>query len=318
MAKTNLTIPELGNKFIDYRDKIWGDSFSWVNERSSADIKLLAIHHSVTSHDATPDKIAELHKVRGWGGIGYHFVITKDGNVYYVGDISTARANVYDMNDLVIGICMVGDFTKHLPSDEQITSCHKLCQFFIDIASVPNVKSWDDVVGHKGMKMIAPDYGRTSTGTLCPGTSWDKSIDGDMWWRIKTGTVYTKPPEDEVVEAGGEEAVTAYDEFIQAVCGLLKMPVGCRDFALIRKKIAEVVEMAKNAKEKDEEFTKFVENTAQAIGCSDTNKTAVSEALIKLEAEIKAIKSKRLEQFTKRELLKEFFRRFFKRGGKNG
>jgi len=187
MANTPLTINELGNKFVDYRDPIWGDSYNWSWNRKSTEIKYLVIHHSVTAHEATPDDIALLHKARGWGGIGYHFVITKDGMVYYVGDVGTARANVADMNEQVIGICLIGDFTKHLPSDEQIISCHKLCKFFLFSApSIPNVKGWDDVVGHKELQ-----------ATQCPGTSWDKSQSGDMWWRIKTGTPYTPPEESQ-------------------------------------------------------------------------------------------------------------------------
>ncbi len=98
MSNTHLAIPALGDKFVDYRQPIWGDSFTWSWERKLSEIKYLVIHHSVTSHDATPDDIALLHKARGWAGIGYHFVITKDGRVWYVGDLETARANVKNKN----------------------------------------------------------------------------------------------------------------------------------------------------------------------------------------------------------------------------
>lgn len=188
MANTPLHIPELvkRNKWTDYRDPIWGDSYTWSWERTPQEVKYLVIHHSVTSPDATPDDIALLHKARGWGGIGYHFVITKDGMVWYVGDVGTARANVLDMNEKVIGICMIGDFTKALPTDEQITSAHYLCEFFFTAGPWVNVKGWDDVVGHKELQ-----------STACPGTSWDKTQGGDMWWRIKTNTVYTPQPTPE-------------------------------------------------------------------------------------------------------------------------
>lgn len=182
MANTPLYIPELGDNFIDYRQQIWGNSYTWSWERPITQVKYLVIHHTVTSHDATPDDIALLHKARGFAGIGYHFVITKDGKVWYVGDIGTARANVLNMNEQVLGISMIGDFTKYLPSDAQIVSAHKLCKFLIDVPSVP-VSSWDQVVGHKELQ-----------ATQCPGDSWNKSQSGDMYWRIKTGTPYTPPP----------------------------------------------------------------------------------------------------------------------------
>jgi len=179
MANTPVEVPSLGNKFVDYRQPIWGDSFNWSWNRPLEQVESLVIHHSVTAHDATPDDIALLHKARGWGGIGYHFVITQDGTVYYVGDIGTARANVLNKNELVIGICLVGDFTKHLPSDEQITSAHLLCQRLIEL--VPNVKNWEQLKGHKDFQ-----------ATACPGSSWD--VGGDsIYERIKNNIPYTPP-----------------------------------------------------------------------------------------------------------------------------
>lgn len=174
MSNTPLTIKSLldRGKWIDYRDPIWGNSYTWSWERSTNEVLYPVIHHSVTAHDATPDDIALLHKARGWAGIGYHFVITKDGVVHYVGDVGTARANVLNMNEKVIGICMVGDFTKHLPSDDQILSAHDLVKFFIDAPQWPNINSWDALKGHKDLQ-----------ATACPGTSWN--VGGDsMRWRI--------------------------------------------------------------------------------------------------------------------------------------
>jgi len=96
--------------------------------------------------------------------------------------VGTARANVLNKNEKVLGICMIGDFTKHLPTDEQIKSAHLLCKFMINTVAFP-ISSWDQVVGHKDLQ-----------ATQCPGSSWDKTQQGDMWWRIKTGTGYTTPP----------------------------------------------------------------------------------------------------------------------------
>lgn len=159
-ANTPLNIPDL--KFVDYRDPIWGDSYNWSWNRPLNQVEYLVVHHTVTSHEATPDDIALLHKARGWGGIGYHFVITKDGTCYYVGDIGTARANVADMNEKVIGVALVGDFTKYDPTDEQIHSAHVLLEHFLfQTPALSNVGNWGDVVGHKEL-----------TATACPGSEW--------------------------------------------------------------------------------------------------------------------------------------------------
>ena len=180
-ANTPLNIPDVD--FVDYRDEIWGDSYNWSWNRPLSQVAYLAIHHTVTKatqdSKADVDYIARLHKDRGWDGVGYHIIITRDGKVWYVGDIGTARANVANMNEKVIGISMIGDFTKYLPSDAQISAAHKVCKFFISkYPALTNITNWNNLVGHKDLQ-----------ATACPGSSWSS----DMKWRIETGTVYTPP-----------------------------------------------------------------------------------------------------------------------------
>jgi len=165
MARTDLTIPSLGNKFIDLRDTLAGDAYTWSWERPLSQVNYLAIHHTGGSDTQTPQDLANEHITKnGWGGIGYHFLIDKDGFVYYVGDIQTARANVANLNEQVIGIGLIGNFVAgQIPTQEQIDSTHKLCEFFINYADLTSVKSWDKVMGHKEL----PDQ-----STPCPGDDW--------------------------------------------------------------------------------------------------------------------------------------------------
>lgn len=166
MAKIDLTIPSLGDKFIDLRDSIPGDSYNFSWTRPLSLVNYLAIHHTAAPDTQTPEQIANFHiNSNGWGGIGYHFLIAKDGTVYYVGDISTARANVANLNDQVIGICLIGNFTSgRVPTSEQLDSAHKLCDFFIgSYPDLSNVTGWDDVKGHKELPGQA---------TTCPGDNW--------------------------------------------------------------------------------------------------------------------------------------------------
>ena len=202
MADTKLVIPQLGNRFIDDRKRVWGDSFNWAFTRPFSDVKYLVIHHSVTSPyifnsngtikrektwQEQVDEIASLHKARGWAGIGYHLVITTQGIVAYVGDIGTGRANVLNHNEAVIGINLVGDFTKHLPTDIQINSAHDLCDFFLfNYPPLLNTNGWEDVIGHKDCASIW----NNTTVTACPGSSWPF----DMKSRIKDNVIYSQAP----------------------------------------------------------------------------------------------------------------------------
>lgn len=167
-------------KWHDYRDGVWGDSYNWSWVRPWSQLQGILIHHSVTKHEATPDDIGLLHKARGWKGIGYHLIITKDGIVHYVGDISLARAHVLNKNEKFLGICLIGDFTKHLPSDDQIISAHDLVKFFLtQVPSIPNLNNWNQLGGHKDQQ-----------STACPGISWSN----DMRNRIVNRLPYTPAP----------------------------------------------------------------------------------------------------------------------------
>ncbi len=192
MSIINLNIPSLGNDFVDLRDLIPGDSYNWSWVRSLSQVNYLAIHHSGGPDTQTPIEIANYHiNNNGWGGIGYHFLIGKDGMVYYVGDISTARANVANLNEQVIGICLVGNFTEgRTPTQEQYDSAYKLCDFFINnYPDLTNLNSWDVVKGHKELP------GQLS---LCPGDEWilwkDKITSGVLVNQMSSGGIIFNSP----------------------------------------------------------------------------------------------------------------------------
>lgn len=165
--KIDITIPSLSDKFFDLRDSLPGDAYNWSWERPLLQVKYLAIHHSASDDTQTPEDIANFHiEKNGWGGIGYHFLIDKEGQVFYVGDISTARANVSDMNEKVIGICLIGNFTKgQVPTFKQLSSCQKLCEFFINFPDLSGVSSFESLKGHKELP---------NQKTICPGDAWEE------------------------------------------------------------------------------------------------------------------------------------------------
>ena len=181
----NLSIPSLGNKFQDYRDPILGDSYNWGPAIIATNIKYFAFHHSVTIQTAKTDGnwrkecdiIASLHvNGNGWGGVGYRFIICSDGTVAYVGDLSHGGSAVAGNNDKIFSACLVGDFTKVLPTAAQVHSAHLLAKFFInDLPQYPNLDVWDDIIGHRDAKELLNLPG--ATATTCPGDFWRQGGD---------------------------------------------------------------------------------------------------------------------------------------------
>lgn len=154
MAWTALKVEKLGDKFKDLRKTISGNSETWAWVQPLSNFVGIAVHHSAGTLDQTPEQIAQYHiNHNKWGGIGYHFLVDKDGNVYYVGDLATARAHVANMNDKYIGICLIGDFRPE--EDGQITkemkfSLQELCRKLIeDYPALTNISDWKAIKGHK-------------------------------------------------------------------------------------------------------------------------------------------------------------------------
>ena len=186
----NIQISSLGNKFQDYRDGIPGDSYNFGPVIKTTDIQFFTFHHSVTKQTAKLDGnwkaecdfIANLHLQRpDYTGVGYRFIICSDGTVAYVGDLSRGGAAVADKNNIMFSACLVGDFTKELPTAAQIHSAHLLAKFFLtETPQYPNLDNWDDVKAH-----------RDFMATTCPGDFW--RVAGGLRERI-LGDIYQGYP----------------------------------------------------------------------------------------------------------------------------
>ena len=70
--------------------------------------EILVIHHA-----AMNGSVYDIHKEHlnnGWSGIGYHFYVRKDGNIYRGRPIDTVGAHATNHNYNSIGICFEGNY----------------------------------------------------------------------------------------------------------------------------------------------------------------------------------------------------------------
>ena len=137
----------------------------------------IIIHHSATSRDLTTfEAINEYHRQK-WNFIsslgyyiGYHYLITGDGQ-YRQGRADTDEgAHAKGWNDKSIGICLTGDFMIEKPSDAQLKTLKDLLDTLLKRWNIPK----ENVKGHREVSQ-----------TLCPG-------DNLMAWIQE----YRKPPEE--------------------------------------------------------------------------------------------------------------------------
>jgi len=140
----------------------------WIPGRFEQAWRYIVIHHSATDN-GNAEQFDRMHRdQRGWDELGYHFVITNgdggpDGDVQvgsrwrkqkWGAHCGGAPDNQY--NDVGIGVCLVGNFEDHPPSDKQLASLVKLVRF---LATRYEIRP-DDIIGHRD----APN-----AVTACPG-----------------------------------------------------------------------------------------------------------------------------------------------------
>ena len=125
------------------------DTFEGRNEP-----KYLVFHHTA-SDNMSVQAFNESHKNKGWGGIGYHYYIRKDGTIYKGRPEEAVGAHAIGKNRDSIGICLEGNFENTKPTEKQINSLVKLST---DMIIKYNL---DSTLGHKDVY-----------NTLCPGKNF--------------------------------------------------------------------------------------------------------------------------------------------------
>jgi len=77
-------------------------------------ITTVVIHHSAMP-GSTFEDIDDLHRARGWDGIGYHWFITNEGTLREGRPEDQAGAHCRGHNADSIGICLSGDLRDGCP-----------------------------------------------------------------------------------------------------------------------------------------------------------------------------------------------------------
>lgn len=136
--------------------------------------KRIVLHHSASALNTTYQDIQQWHLNKGWAGLGYHYVIYPDGNIYRGRPEQAVGAHAYqdekhEANSDGMGICLIGNFETGQPTEAQMNGVVCLIN---DIRSrYPAIP----VLGHKDVM-----------ATSCPGKNFPWA---DLNKRLKGGAV---------------------------------------------------------------------------------------------------------------------------------
>lgn len=97
-------------------------------------IKWITVHHDGMdpffasdegSSRARLESIRRAHRGKGWGDIGYHYVIDRNGRLWEGRPIGWQGAHVKDQNPGNIGVMCMGNFDRQAPSHAQLVTLNR-------------------------------------------------------------------------------------------------------------------------------------------------------------------------------------------------
>ncbi len=151
-----------------------GQTLRWTHEYSQS-MKLIAIHHTAVAVGGDKRSGAERVRAiyayhannRGWGDVGYHYLIDEDGQVYEgkAGGKYIVAGHAYCNNINTLGVALLGNFEEEKPTQKQLKALQWLLkdlgeEYDIDLNKSVKYhgKTLEPVVGHRDL-----------ISTACPG-----------------------------------------------------------------------------------------------------------------------------------------------------
>ena len=122
-------------------------------------------------------EIHQWHLDNGWAGIGYHFVIRKDGTIERGRPIEAIGAHAEKHNSYTVGIHVCGQFNVAQPTAKQIESLALLVANICSDYKIPMDRN--HIIGHDEC------YTRWADGSGCPGRNLQamlETVKGKAIW----------------------------------------------------------------------------------------------------------------------------------------
>ena len=140
--------------------------FTEYEERQATEF--IVIHHTGfpdIDKDSTAAAIHKFHKeTNKWAGIGYHYLIRKDGTIEQGRRPEMIGAHAYGHNKTSVGVCLAGNFDIGKPTERQMAAVKELCSWLCQKYKLDPMKK-GVIVGHRELN-----------DTSCPGKNLFKKL----------------------------------------------------------------------------------------------------------------------------------------------
>lgn len=144
-----------------YEPMIYKWFFQFTEYEPRKATEFLVIHHTGFPGKDKDSTAADIHKfhqeTNKWAGIGYHYLIRKNGMIEQGRHPDMVGAHAQGHNKTSIGICLAGNFNLGKPTDAQMDSVKELCRWLCQKYHL-NPRAKGAIVGHRNLN-----------DTDCPG-----------------------------------------------------------------------------------------------------------------------------------------------------
>lgn len=160
--------------------------FGSLSKRAST--KRVILHHAAMN--GSVEAVHNVHKAKGWSGIGYHFYVRKDGKIYRGRPEWAIGAHASGSNYNSIGICAEGNFETDKMPDAQKNALKWLVNYIEQKYGITTVQRHRDV-----------------GSTACPGKNYpfDEIVSGKIivdTSKPDNNPVQNIPGKSHIVQAG--------------------------------------------------------------------------------------------------------------------
>lgn len=149
-------------------------NLQFTNLTPRDDTSRIVIHHTgnPTDDDLSAEQLHRSHLNLGWAGVGYHFIVRKDGSIELGRPVECVGAHAEGFNYCSIGVRVCGNFNLAEPTEAQLNA---LPMLLADICEAYGLIASDSIVmGHRDLM-----------ATACPGDNLYKHLDeirGNAEW----------------------------------------------------------------------------------------------------------------------------------------